>query len=260
MKFLSSAALMAMALAASGSAVAYQIEVGGEYNTQERDGVTETEFVFKGNYYLEPLNTEGVVLSEAAFLKKASHVGVLYSNYELEVDEVNFSEDYNGFGAQGRYIYSSDRDYIFEGQLSFGDVDTISIAGGFYLDANTEIVGGFSTIDYDSDSGSSEQLDLFFARYKTMTSFNKFDTLLAQGEAYILEGDLGLDVDADVFLDRNTSVGIGTGIFFGEDTEVPFEVKGKHFLTEELAFYGSIGAEDITDFDPAFTIGVIGRF
>lgn len=253
MKPLSSAVLMAMALAVCGSAAAYQMEVGADYHSWEASGVKQTLFGFHGDYYLEPLTADGVVFAEAAFLKKASHVGVLYNNYEIDVDTPfgTASSDYNEFGVQGRYIYSSDRDYIIEGQLSFGDNDTVSVAGGFYRDAKTEVVAGFSSSDFE---------DRFFGRYKTMTSFKKFDTVVAQAELYVVEGDLGLDVDADVFLDRNTSVGLGTGFYFGEDTQVPIEVRGKYFLTEELAFFGGVGAQDITDFDLAYTLGVIGRF
>lgn len=75
MKKLAIASALLSALAVTGSAHAYQAEVGGSYTYTDWDQFDSTHsFGVDGTYYFNPVQTRNAPLAEAAFLNRSSNV------------------------------------------------------------------------------------------------------------------------------------------------------------------------------------------
>jgi hypothetical protein len=75
MKKLAIASALLSAIAVTGTAHAYQAEVGGSYTYTDPDHYDNTHsFGVDGTYYFNPVQTRNAPLAEAAFLNRASNV------------------------------------------------------------------------------------------------------------------------------------------------------------------------------------------
>jgi hypothetical protein len=77
----------------SGTAHAYQAEVGGTYAYTDIDnGDSANTFAVDGAYYFKPVQTRNAPLNEAAFLDRASNINADLSNTDFDdVDVTNMS-------------------------------------------------------------------------------------------------------------------------------------------------------------------------
>lgn len=232
----------------------YQLEANGYYEFGDDDEVhgDTTLLSIDGNYFLKPVTTAGLLLGEAEFLNKSSSLGISYTEVETSwsFSGISGSSNIDFTGAYGRYVLQQDRDYIFAGGVLRGDFDNFHIAGGLYLDDHSEALLGFNSNDY---------FDSFYLSYKTLLQYQGTEAIMANAQIWETEGDIDLMGGADIYLNKRFSVGAETGIVFGDDTEVPLEVRSEYFFSENFAVNGSLGADDITDADLAISIGLKGR-
>ena len=105
MKKLAIASALLSALAVTGTANAYQAEVGASAGLIDPDnGSTSGSFGVDGTYYFNPVQTRNAPLAEAAFLDRASNVNAHY-NYD-ELSDTAENHDY-GVGLE-YYVPNSD--------------------------------------------------------------------------------------------------------------------------------------------------------
>ena len=74
-------ALATALLAGLSTAHAYQFEINGGYENTDFDGEGDLDtFFINGKYYLNGVQVKNAPLAEAAFLSKASNIGLGYAN------------------------------------------------------------------------------------------------------------------------------------------------------------------------------------
>ncbi|PID43658.1 MAG: hypothetical protein CSA52_02830 [Gammaproteobacteria bacterium] len=253
--------LTAVALSAlSATATAdYQFDVTGSYQNDASE-VNNTDIDFGGlsleaNYYLRPVSTAAGILAESAFLDKASYVGVRYHQRELEVDGGIFSShkvSADNFGFHGRFVAEGQNDIIVEADLAFGDSDDIGVAGGFYLNNQTEILFGI----LDSDIADTT----IYVDGKTLIDSYGNNAIIAEGRIQINDGDLGVQAEGDLYLNGYTSVGARVGLYLEDDTRLAMIGKADYFVTDQLAVGGELGLYSVFDAGIGFKLFVTGRF
>lgn len=257
-----------IALIAGTANAEYQKEAYGTYSVENYDVIDFSTIEFGGSYYLQPV-TEHALFGESAFLDKASYINGHYASTSWDWDYVgySFSTSYSNISIGGRYVLEEgNKPYIIEGGIGFGDLGTLSIAGGMYLDDDTEVLVGLVSTDSVGSGGGfggfagSLQGDMFFGRYKTLMSVLKYDNVVVQATAMLMDGDLGGSVFAEHYLNDNMSVGVETGLIFAEDLVMPVAVSSKYKISDQLIAEGSLGVTDLFEFNMAFAIGVRGRF
>lgn len=178
------------------SAGAYQIEAGGMYVDYDGD---DSELGVYGAYHLAPVDTSGVPLGEAGFLRRSSNVFAGYSTTdESEVDTI-------GLGFEGYFDN-------FYASFEIADVD----AGGDGINPYT-VMGGYMPQDgvLFALSYSDADDDLTTA----IGVHGKFVQALAGDTAYNLEVDIA-QVDFD---------------FAGADDVIAYSVLGDYFLNSALS-------------------------
>ena len=95
-------ALATALLAGLGTAHAYQAEVNAAYENTDTDGLGDIDTcAIGGKYYLNGVQVKNAPLAEAAFLSKASNIGLAYANastedegVELEIDTVGINGEF----------------------------------------------------------------------------------------------------------------------------------------------------------------------
>ena len=113
MKKLTIASAVFSALVMTGTAHAYQAEVGGSYTYNDWDNSDSTHnFGVDGTYYFKPVQTRNSPLNEAAFLDRASNVkanvdyaknnGVKNSEYGAGIEYFVPNSDFYLSGNVGR--------------------------------------------------------------------------------------------------------------------------------------------------------------
>ena len=81
-------ALATALLAGLSTAHAYQFEINGGYeNTDLEESSDLDTFFINGKYYLNGVQVKNAPLAEAAFLAKASNIGLGYVNSNLDVTD-----------------------------------------------------------------------------------------------------------------------------------------------------------------------------
>ena len=92
-------ALATALLAGLSTAHAYQFEINGGYeNTDLEESSDLDTFFINGKYYLNGVQVKNEPLAEAAFLSKASNIGLGYANASGDGDE-----DINVVGLSGEF-------------------------------------------------------------------------------------------------------------------------------------------------------------
>ena len=95
-------ALATALLASVGTVHAYQAEINAAYENTDIDDTDGVDtYAIGGKYYLNDVQVKNAPLAEAAFLGKASNIGLAYANtstdeegYELEIDTVGINGEF----------------------------------------------------------------------------------------------------------------------------------------------------------------------
>ena len=115
MKKLAIASALFSVVAMTGTAHAYQAEIGASAGLIDPDnGSSSGSFGVDGTYYFNPVQTRNAPLAEAAFLDRASNVNAHYAYNEVGDDEVN------NYGA-GVEFFVPNSDFYLSGNIGRQD-------------------------------------------------------------------------------------------------------------------------------------------
>ena len=249
MKKLAIASALLSALAITGTAHAYQAEVGASAGYIDPDnGSSGSEFGVNGTYYFNPVQTRNAPLAEAAFLNRASNVNA----HATFADRGDVDDNTYGVGIE---YFVPNSDFYVSGDVSrnnvevdtpFGTVDNDTTYYGAevgYLPAPGFLVAaGVKGWDNDEDDGVDPTLR---AKYVTTLSNGK-DINLEAGAAF---GDLDeFNLAADYFIDKTFSVGAD---YYNNDVTDRNEVgiNARKFFNQQVSLEGRVGFGEVDDND-----------
>ena len=250
MKKLAIASALLSALAVTGTAHAYQSEVGASAAYIDPDnGSSGNAFGIDGTYYFNPVQTRNAPLAEAAFLDRASNVNA----HATFADRGDTDDNTYGIGAE---YYVPNSDFYLGGDVSrnnteyrdsFGnkyDFDTTYYAAEVgYLPAPGLLIAlGLKGYDNDNDDGVDPTLR---AKYVTQLS-NGNDINLEAGASF---GDLDeFNVAADYFIDKTLSVGVD---YYNNDLadQNEFGINARKFFNQQVSLEGRVGFGEIGNND-----------
>ena len=252
MKKLAIASALLSALAITGTAHAYQAEVGASAGLIDPDnGSSSGSFGVDGTYYFNPVQTRNAPLAEAAFLDRASNVNAKY-----QYDEVGDDERHRyGIGAE---VFVPNSDFYLSGNVGRDDVkfdrggdfdETVYGAEVGYLPAPGLLLA-LGVKGYDEKDGKDGADPTVRAKYVTQVGGNDINL-----EAYGAFGDLDeYRVKGDYYLDKTLSVGAD---YYNNDLTNRDEwgISAKKFLNQQVSLEGRVGLGD--DYN---TYGIRGAY
>ena len=121
--------MSAALLALFGTAHAYQAEINAGYeNTDIDESENVDTFFINGKYYLNAVNIANKPLAEAAFLSKASNIGLGYAKSSTDDDFIDL--DLDTVGVSGEFYIPNSQFYVSAAlnQVDFGDEDNTGYA------------------------------------------------------------------------------------------------------------------------------------
>jgi hypothetical protein len=246
MKKLAIASALLSALAVTGTANAYQAEVGASAGVIDPDhGSTSGSFGVDGTYYFNPVQTRNSPLAEAAYLDRASNVNAQYQYNEVGDDKVH------NYGVGVEYFVPGSNFYVGgnvgrqDVKIDHGkDLDTTLYGAEVgYLPAPGFLVAvGLKGYDNDKDDGVDPTIR---AKYVTQLSNGK-DINLEAGAAF---GDLDeYNLAADYFIDKSFSIGAD---YYNNDLtdNNEFGINARKFFTPQVSLEGRVGFGEVGNND-----------
>ncbi|WOE41453.1 putative porin [Acinetobacter chinensis] len=245
MKKLAIASAVLSMIAITGTAHAYQAEVGASAGLIDPDnGSSSGSFGVNGTYYFNPVQTRNAPLAEAAFLDRASNVKAQYHYDEVGDDEVH------NYGAGIEYFVPGS-DFYVSGNVGRQDVKfkhgndldtTLYSAEVGYLPApGFLIAAGVKGYDNDYKDGVDPTI-----RAKYVTQVGGKDINLEAGAAF---GDLDeYNLAADYFIDKTFSVGAD---YYSNDLNDnnEFGINARKFFTPQVSLEGRVGFGEVGNND-----------
>ncbi|MEJ2899150.1 putative porin [Acinetobacter sp. NS-4] len=250
MKKLAIASALLSALAITGTANAYQAEVGAAAAYIDPDnGSSGSAFGVDGTYYFNPVQTRNAPLAEAAFLDRASNVNA----HATFADRGDLDNNTYGVGAE---VFVPNSDFYLSGNISKNEAERFNILGqkydfdttyysaevGYLPAPGLLIAAGVKGYDNDNDDGVDPTVR---AKYVTTLSNGK-DINLEAGAAF---GDLDeYNLAADYFIDKTLSVGAD---YHNNDLtdQNEFGINARKFFTEQVSLEGRVGFGEVGNND-----------
>lgn len=248
MKKLAIASALLSAIAVTGTAHAYQAEVGGSYTYKDQDRFGDNDrFSVDGKYYFNPVQTRNAPLAEAAFLDRASNVKAQYAH---EKDDA-FKNNQYGAGIE---YFVPNSDFYLSGNIGreeikpkyIADEDKLKInhhsAEVGYLPAPGLLVAaGAKTVDVKN--GDRETSPTLRAKYVTKVGQN--DVNLEASTAF---GDnKEVNLKGDYFIDKTLSVGVDyQKVDYDNDANIfknynEWGISAKKFFNQQVSLEGRVG-------------------
>lgn len=273
MKKLAIASALLSALALTGTAHAYQYEVNAGYentSVDDTDGDIDTISI-SGKYYLNAVQEKGAPLAEAAFLNKASNIGLGYINASLD----GADEDIDAVGVAGEFFIPNSQFYV-SGTINRTDVADEN-GNGYSAEVGFLPINGLLLAVGVADQ--SESIDpIQAAKYGFMTTFAnaaiatgeddstaatlraKYVTQIgnhfANFEAHTYIGDeTTYSLGADLYLDPTLSIGASFADSTADESETIFSVRAQKFFTPQVA--AGVNYTTVDDID---SFGINGTF
>lgn len=244
-------------LAITGTANAYQSEIGGNYSYLDPEysgGVSQ--FGLNGTYYFNPVQTRNSPLAEAAFLDKSSNVSAVaqYGN--------NSGVKNSTYGIAGEYYVPNSQFYLGAGvarnevSLKNTPVDqktTLYNAEVGYLPAPGLLVA-VGVQGYDVKDGSDGADPTLRAKY--VTQVGQHDVNLEARGVFGSNNNRQYYVGGDYYIDKTFSVGAD----YTKDKSLDQDqwgITAKKFIYQNLSVDGRIGFGDNYN---TYTLGGSYRF
>lgn len=259
-------ALATALLAGLSTAHAYQFEINGGYENTDFDGEGDLDtFFINGKYYLNGVQVKNAPLAEAAFLSKASNIGLGYANASGDGDE-----DIDVVGLSGEFYIPNTQFYVG------GTINQVDFAGddntGYALEVGYLPINGLLL----AIGAANESVDpVQVANYGFMTNLlNQVtvgeDTAVSLRAKYVTQignhfanfeglsyfGDeTTYRLGADLYIDPTLSVGVSIADSTADDSETVFGVRAQKFFTPTIA----VGV-NYTTVDEIDSYGINGTF
>ncbi len=247
-------AALATVLAVSCGANAYQID--GDVtvsHTNSHDGYdASTALGLAATYYFQNVQpVRSAPLAEAAFLNRASNVGIGYSTLTG-----SNSGDYNNFVLGGEYYVPNSQFYV----------------AGSYINSK---YAGIKSDGFDAKLGYLPMNGLLLTLGATSAGTDNNDTQATLGGKYVfpvagngsnfvnVEGQVTLadnspfKVKADYYLDPTLGVGLGYAGSTNSDVKGTTDIHAQKFINPMMAIGGQVSS---TDGNTAFGVNLKGRF
>jgi hypothetical protein len=213
--------LGSLALPAICSADDFRTEVGFDLDRTEFDGPGAPEaesYALGGTYFFAPVNTDGVPLAEAPFLRRSSFVNGGLVRAELGDEKIDILALNVGYYLPGT---------IFYGRIGAAYFDDF---GGDQTDVNATLGvapldGLLVTTDFDED-GWDPNLTARYVGKLPNAHFYAGRVSLVDPDG----GDTYFALDFDYYLDTATSVGAGYS-----DGDDRLELRARKFFSESWA-------------------------
>lgn len=257
---------------------AYQAEINANYENTSFDGDSEDldTFGISGKYYLNGVNTKNSPLAEAAFLSKASNIGLGYANSSIDEDGADLEID--TVGLNGEFFIPNSQFYV-SGSLNRSEVTVESEFGkasddnvGYALEAGYLPVDGLliaagvakENLDpmYVSKNGFIDTFSNISAvaddtavtlRAKYVTQIGNYFTNF-EGATYFGD-ETAYRLGADLYIDPTLSVGVSFMDTTFDDFDTVWAVRAQKFFTPAIA----VGLNYTTTED-ADSYGINGTF
>ena len=271
-------ALTTALIASFGTAHAYQAEINANYENTSFDGDSEDldTFGISGKYYLNGVNTKNSPLAEAAFLSKASNIGLGYANSSIDEDGGDWEID--TVGLNGEFFIPNSQFYV-SGSLNRSEVTVESEFGkasddnvGYALEAGYLPVDGLLI----AAGVAKENLDpMYVSKNGFIDTFSNIsavadDTAVTLRAKYVTQignhftnfegatyfGDeTAYRLGADLYIDPTLSVGVSFMDTTFDDFDTVWAVRAQKFFTPAIA----VGL-DYTTTEDADSYGINGTF
>lgn len=271
-------ALTTALIASFGTAHAYQAEINANYENTSFDGDSEDldTFGISGKYYLNGVNTKNSPLAEAAFLSKASSIGLGYANSSIDEDGADLEID--TVGLNGEFFIPNSQFYV-SGSLNRSEVTVESEFGkasddnvGYALEAGYLPVDGLLI----AAGVAKENLDpMYVSKNGFIDTFSNIsavadDTAVTLRAKYVTQignhftnfegatyfGDeTAYRLGADLYIDPTLSVGVSFMDTTFDDFDTVWAVRAQKFFTPAIA----VGL-DYTTTEDADSYGINGTF
>ena len=240
-------ALATALLASMSAANAYQTEVGADYTYFDVDnGDSVNNFGADATYYFNPVTDNNAPLAEAAFMNRASNVGVRVAGDDADNETVEY-------GIKGEY-YVPNTDFYVSGNLSRVEFDDdhanqYGAEIGYFPAPNFLIAAGLVGTEYNDDSNTDPSI-----RAKYVTRVGQHDWNFEAGGVF---GDNDeYNFLADYFVDNTFSIGGKyQNIDNGVDNKDTFSVRARKFINQQTSIQGELGFGDDTN-----TFGLRGTY
>ncbi|CAB1207366.1 putative porin [Acinetobacter bouvetii] len=260
MKKLAIASALLSALAVTGTANAYQAEVGASASYIDPDnGGSGSALGVDGTYYFNPVQTRNAPLAEAAFLDRASNVNA----HATFADRGDVDDNTYGVGAE---FYIPNSDFYLGGDVSRNNTEYRDVLGqkhdfdttyysaevGYLPAPGLLIAAGVKGYDNDKDDGVDPTVR---AKYVTQLANGK-DINLEAGASF---GDLDeYNLAADYFIDKTVSVGAD---YYNNDLtdQSEFGINARKFFTPQVSLEGRVGFGEVGNNDYN-SFGVAGKY
>ncbi|OTG92227.1 putative porin [Acinetobacter sp. ANC 3813] len=264
-------------IASMGTAHAYQAEINAAYEKTDLDNSEGIDtFSIGGKYYLNGVNSKNHPLAEAAFLDKASNIGLAYANastddegYELEIDTIGINGEFFIPNSQFYFAGSINRaevtvetDFFKESEDNTGyafeagylPINGLLLAAGVSkenIDAAQASKKGFINSFSTAAALDDETAFTLRAKYVTLIGnhFANFEASTAMGD------ETAYGVAADLYLDPTLSVGVLINDATLEDFDTVFSVRAQKFFSPAIA-----AGLNYTTTDGADSFGINGTF
>ena len=285
-------ALATALIASLGTAHAYQAEINAGYENTDIDNLGDVDtFSIGGKYYLNGVQVKNAPLAEAAFLAKASNIGLGYAH--ASIDDLEF--DLGSFVGTNTFIVNADL-----------DIDNVGISGEFYIpnsqfyisgnlnhtEITAKVLGAEESTDntgYALEVGylpinglllavgaANESVDpVQVADYGFIANLSNAvtvgdDTALSLRAKYVTQignhftnfegltyiGDeTTYRLAADLYIDPTLSVGLSIADSTADGSDTLFGIKAQKFFTPTIA-----AGVNYTTTDGADSIGINGTF
>lgn len=264
-------------LASLGTAHAYQAEIHAAYeNTDIDDSDGVDTYAIGGKYYLNGVQVKNAPLAEAAFLDKASNIGLAYANASTDEEGVELKID--TVGINGEFFIPNTQFYI-AGSLSRAEM-TVESELGKASDDNTgyAIEAGYLPINglLLAAGISKENLDpVYVSKNGFIDSFSNMaavadDTAVTLRAKYVTQignhftnfegvtyfGDeTAYRLAADLYIDPTLNVGVSFMDATLDDFDTVWSVRVQKFFTPAIA-----AGLNYTTTDGADSFGINGTF
>lgn len=271
-------ALTTALIASFGTAHAYQAEINANYENTSFDGDSEDldTFGISGKYYLNGVITKNSPLAEAAFLSKASNIGLGYANSsidedgaDLEIDTVGLNGEFfipnsqfyvsgslnrSEVTVEGEFGKASDDNVGYALEAGYLPVDGLLIAAGVAkenLDPMYVSKNGFIDTFSNISAVADDTAVTLRAKYVTQIG-NHFTNF--EGATYFGD-ETAYRLGADLYIDPTLSVGVSFMDTTFDDFDTVWAVRAQKFFTPAIA----VGLNYTTTED-ADSYGINGTF
>ena len=271
-------ALTTALIASFGTAHAYQAEINANYENTSFDGDSEDldTFGIGGKYYLNGVNTKNSPLAEAAFLSKASNIGLGYANSsidedgaDLEIDTVGLNGEFfipnsqfyvsgslnrSELTVEGEFGKASDDNVGYALEAGYLPVDGLLIAAGVAkenLDPMYVSKNGFIDTFSNISAVADDTAVTLRAKYVTQIG-NHFTNF--EGATYFGD-ETAYRLGTDLYIDPTLSVGVSFMDTTFDDFDTVWAVRAQKFFTPAIA----VGLNYTTTED-ADSYGINGTF